>query len=328
MKVFITGITGQDGSYLAEYMLADGYEVVGLKRRTATENIENIKVCTGDPRFKLVEGDLTDPACIFSLLEKERPDVIFNLGAQSHVATSFKQPYYTMDVNYLGVLNILEAVRTIPNYNPKIYQASTSEMFGYNYKERDGIKYQDITTEFRPQSPYGVAKLAAHELMRIYRNSYDMQTYCGILFNHESPRRGELFLTRKVTKYVARLHMANQIGISIENLQLGNLDAYRDWSHAKDMVRAMTIIVQGQPGDYVVSSDETHSVRDFVDCAFKYIGEDYRRYVEINPEFFRPSEVDHLCGRSTEIRELGWKPQFTFTQLVEEMVKADIEKLA
>lgn len=330
-KSLITGITGQDGYYLSKYLLEKGEEVIGLKRRTATDTTQNLLEILHHPKFTLIEGDVNDMVCVYDIINKYRPTHIYNLAAQSHVGTSFKQPFYTIQTDLMGPLNFLESIRRLSDddYNPRFYQASTSEMFGQNFDGEGKDKHQGINTRFSPQSPYGVAKQAAHELVRIYRQAYGVFACSGILHNHESPNRGELFLTRKVTKYVAKLYNAKRANIKIPPLELGNLDSYRDWSFAGDMVRAMRLMLEQEtPQDFVVSSDEAHSVREFVKLAFEYIGENYEDHVIINPEFFRPSEVDYLCGKSDEIRALGWKPEVNFKQLVSIMVGADIARIS
>lgn len=337
----ITGITGQDGSYLAELLLEKGYQVWGLIRRSSEPNTGRIQHLESNPKLKLVYGDLTDSTSICQLLrqiKEDNPEMtrleIYNLGAMSHVKISFDNPEYTGNVDGLGVVRILEAVRTLGLEKvTRFYQASTSELFG---------KVQEIPqsekTPFYPRSPYGVAKLYGYWITRNYRESYGMYACTGIIFNHESVRRGENFVTRKVT-----LGLRDILAGKTDRLYLGNLDAKRDWSHAKDMVEAMWLMLQAdQPEDYVVSSDETHSVREFVEQTFarrgfdiKWKGEGVeeigydahtgRELILVSPQFFRPAEVDLLLGDSTRIRtELGWKPRYSFTDLVEEMVEADV----
>jgi GDPmannose 4,6-dehydratase len=359
-KAIITGITGQDGSYLAELLLEKGYEVIGLVRRTSNENstyrIDHIK-----DRINLVEGEISDSGSVYSLVEEHKPDEIYNLAAQSHVGTSFHQPDYTFQVDALGPLYFLQAIH---KYSPKtrFYQASTSELFGKNFTEQrepwdDKIvdRYQDEDTEFMPQSPYAVAKQAAHNMVRIYREGYGIHASCGILFNHESERRGENFVTRKITKWIGEFvkwgNPTNELGQILlkeigdcddENmlynslmdkkgfpkLRLGNLDAYRDWGHAKDYVEAMWLMTQQEvPDDYVISTGETYSVRDFLKEAFNEIGiEDFEPYIVIDPKFYRPAEVEYLKGCSHKAREvLGWNPKISFNQLVKQMVRSDID---
>jgi GDPmannose 4,6-dehydratase len=343
MKILITGINGQDGSYLAELLLEQGHEVVGIIRRSSTNTKERIKHLLN--KISLLEGDVTDPGFIYKTVLEEKPKIIYNLAAQSHVWTSFQQPTLTTNATYLGCLNILEAIRII---DPKIkfYQASSSEMFGKNYSLREGVKYQDENTPFVPQSPYSIAKLAAHHLTRLYRESYGIFACSGILFNHESPRRGEEFVTRKITKWIGNYYKWKQgtlalgetkeefnqdyilsNGFSFPKLRLGNLSAMRDYGHAKDYVKAMTLMMkQEQPDDYVVSTEETHTIEEFLSKTFSFIGiENYHNYVVIDPKFYRPAEVDYLLGLSTKIRNLGWEPEYEFESLVREMVLEDIK---
>ena len=331
MKAIIFGITGQDGSYLAELLLEKRYEVVGVTRRVSVPTLNRINHIL--PKIKIVEGDITDAFSVSNVIKEEAPDEIYNLAAQSHVGTSFKQPSLTWDVTAGGVLNILEAIRYSGRKdNIKFYQASSSEMFGKNYNLREGlvemIKYQDEKTPFMPQSPYAIAKLAAHHLVRNYRDSYGIFACSGILFNHESERRGEKFVTRKITKWIGEF-VASGMGKEFPALRLGNLDAKRDWGHAEDYVRGMWEMVQHEtPNDYVVATGETYSVREFLDIAFKHIGiDDWEDFVVIDPEFYRPAEVDYLLGIPAKAkRVLGWEPQISFEQLVERMVDSDVEE--
>ncbi len=330
MKAIIFGITGQDGSYLAELLLEKGYEVVGITRRVSVPTL--IRVTHILPKIKIIEGDITDAFSVSNVIKEEEPDEIYNLAAQSHVGTSFKQPSLTWDVTAGGVLNILEAIRYSGRKNDiKFYQASSSEMFGKNYNLREGfaemIKYQDEKTPFMPQSPYAIAKLAAHHLVRNYRDSYGIFACSGILFNHESERRGEKFVTRKITKWIGEF-VASGMDKDFPALRLGNLDAKRDWGHAEDYVRGMWEMVQHEtPNDYVVATGETHSVREFLDIAFRHIGiDDWDDFVVIDPEFYRPAEVDYLLGIPAKAkRVLGWEPEISFQQLVERMVDSDVE---
>ena len=330
MKAIIFGITGQDGSYLAELLLEKGYEVVGITRRVSVPTL--IRVTHILPKIKIIEGDITDAFSVSNVIKEEEPDEIYNLAAQSHVGTSFKQPSLTWDVTAGGVLNILEAIRYSGRKDDiKFYQASSSEMFGKNYNLREGfaemIKYQDEKTPFMPQSPYAIAKLAAHHLVRNYRDSYGIFACSGILFNHESERRGEKFVTRKITKWIGEF-VASGMDKDFPALRLGNLDAKRDWGHAEDYVRGMWEMVQHEtPNDYVVATGETHSVREFLDIAFRHIGiDDWDDFVVIDPEFYRPAEVDYLLGIPAKAkRVLGWEPEISFQQLVERMVDSDVE---
>jgi GDPmannose 4,6-dehydratase len=319
---FITGITGQDGSYLAELLLSKGYDVYGLIRRASTFNTARIDHLYQDPhekdvRLRLVYGDLTDSSNLLRLLRDTRPDEIYNLGAQSHVKVSFDMPEYTGDTDALGVTRLLEAVRDA-GLNCRFYQASSSEMFG------SANPPQNEHTVFQPRSPYAVAKVYGHYMTINYREAYGLYAVSGILFNHESPRRGETFVTRKITRAVAAIKAGRQ-----DKLFLGNLDAMRDWGFAPDYVEGMWLMLQAdQPDDYVLATGETHTVREFCEHAFGHVGLDYQKYVEIDPRYFRPSEVDALLGDAAKAREkLGWKPKVTFEQLVKIMVDADVQAL-
>jgi len=314
---FITGITGQDGSYLAELLLEKGYTVVGLVRRVSTENTQRISHIESE-RLTLVEGDVTDLSCLMHLMQTHKPDEVYNLAAQSFVMDSFTEPVHTSQVNGIGALNILEAVRLM-HPEAKVYQASTSEMFG-QVRETP----QTENTPFHPRSPYGVAKTYAHYMVQNYRESYDMHACCGILFNHESPRRGEEFVTRKITKAVARIAHDKQ-----NTLRLGNLDARRDWGYAPDYVEAMWLMLQqDDPEDYVIATGEAHTVREFCEIAFKHVGLCMTQHVTVDPKFFRPAEVEILLGDNTKAKEiLGWSPRHTFVHLVQSMVEADMEEV-
>jgi GDPmannose 4,6-dehydratase len=315
-RALITGITGQDGSYLAEFLLEQGYEVVGMIRRSSTVNFERIRHI--QDRVTLTPGDLLDEVSLIHMLREHRPTEVYNLAAQSFVQTSFSQPVFTGEVTALGVTRLLDAIRIV---DPEIrfYQASSSEMFGKVVETP-----QRETTPFYPRSPYGVAKVYGHWITVNYRESYGMHASSGILFNHESPRRGLEFVTRKISHGVARI----ALGLDRE-LRLGNLDAQRDWGYAGDYVRAMWLMLQqDQPGDYVVATGQTHSVRRFCELAFACAGLDYRNYVVVDERFFRPAEVDLLVGDPSRAREkLGWKPEVSFEQLVEMMVEADLRML-
>ncbi|MFP4435627.1 MAG: GDP-mannose 4,6-dehydratase [Phycisphaerae bacterium] len=315
----ITGITGQDGSYLAELLLGKGYEVHGLVRRSSTFNTERIDHIYQDPheespRLILHYGDLTDGAGLRQVLSKCQPDEVYNLGAQSHVRVSFDQPVYTAQVDAVGTLRLLEAIRDL-GLPTRYYQASTSEMFG----EVQEIPQRE-TTPFHPRSPYGCAKVFAHWQVVNYRESYDMYACSGILFNHESPRRGETFVTRKITRAATRIREGLQ-----EKLFLGNLDAKRDWGFAGDYVEAMWLMLQqDRPDDYVVATGQTHSVREFLDVVFGELDLDWQDHVEIDPRYFRPAEVEILLGDPTKAREkLGWRPKVDMTGLARMMVEHD-----
>jgi GDPmannose 4,6-dehydratase len=316
-RALITGITGQDGSYLAELLLEKGYDVHGMVRRSSTENFERIQHLTD--RVSLVQADLLDPSSLVEALEEARPDEVYNLGAQSFVPTSWRQPVLTAEFTGVGVTRLLEAIRRV-NPDIRFYQASSSEMFG---KVREVP--QSETTPFYPRSPYGVAKAYGHFITVNYRESYGLFAVSGILFNHESPRRGLEFVTRKISDGVARI----KLGVSDE-LRLGNLDAKRDWGFAGDYVEAMWRMLQAdEPDDYVIATGEEHSVQECVDIAFAHAGLDPKQYVKTDPKFLRPAEVDHLVGDASKARqELGWEPRVSFKELAEMMVDADLERVA
>jgi len=372
----IFGITGQDGSYLAELLIKKGYHVIGVTRRVSVDTLQRVHHIL--PQIKIIEGDITDAFSVANIIRENSPDEIYNLAAQSHVATSFSQPSLTWDVTAGGCLNILEGIR-YSDFKDRIkfYQASSSEMFGKNYSIQEGqygisesllsidkdevqTKFQDEDTPFAPQSPYAVAKLAAHHLVRIYRDSYGIFASSGILFNHESERRGTNFVTRKISKWIGEFSKQSSKQIFIEKvsksaqsmgklrqednpdmiyvspsdegfpkLRLGNLDAYRDWGHAEDYVRAMWLMLQQEsPDDYVVATGETHSVRDFLDIAFAHVGiTEWDDYVIIDPEFYRPAEVDYLLGSPQKAKyALNWSPEVSFKELVQRMVENDINE--
>lgn len=315
-KALITGITGQDGSYMAELLLNKDYEVHGLVRRTSTPKWDNIQHLL--PNINIIEGDLLDEGSLIRALELAEPDEVYNLAAQSFVGTSWKQPVNTSEITGLGVARLLEAIRVV---NPKIrfYQASTSEMFGKVQETPQTEK-----TPFYPRSPYGVAKLYGHWLTINYRESFNLFACSGILFNHESPRRGVEFVTRKITQGVARIKAGLQ-----QELRLGNLDAKRDWGFAGDYVEAMWLMLQQEsPDDYVIATGETHSVREFVERAFETVGLKYEDYVVTDPAFMRPAEVDILLGDPTKAKQkLGWEPKISFEELVRMMVEEDMRLL-
>ncbi len=362
-KALIFGLTGQDGSYLAELLLEKGYEVTGVTRRVSVSTLARVDHLL--PKINIVEGDVTDGFSVSRLIEDTQPDEVYNLAAQSHVATSFNQPSFTFDVNAVGVLNILESIRRSSRKDEiRFYQASTSEMFGKNFSERvvdypelnEKVveKYQDENTAFMPQSPYAIAKLAAHHLVRNYRDGYGVHGSCGILFNHESERRGENFVTRKITKWIGEFVKWSEgaefgsAGIELPEhedmvrvygrplnkpefpkLRLGNLDAYRDWGHAEDYVNAMWLMLQQEtPDDYVIATGESHTVRGFLDAAFAHVGiENWEKMVVIDPKFYRPAEVDFLLGMPTKAEKvLGWERAVSFKDLAERMVDSDVEK--
>ena len=316
-RALITGVTGQDGSYLAEFLLDQGYEVSGMVRRTSTVTFERIAHIQDD--IQIVYGDLLDQVSLIELLREIRPVEVYNLAAQSFVPTSFNQPVLTGEITGLGVTRLLDAIRLV---DPEIrfYQASSSEMFGKVVEVP-----QRESTPFYPRSPYGVAKLYGHWLTVNYRESYDLHANSGILFNHESPRRGLEFVTRKITHGVAKIKLGHE-----REIRLGNLEAQRDWGFAGDYVRAMWLMLQqDEPDDFVVSTGETHSVREFCELAFDQAGLNWEDHVVVDDKFFRPAEVDLLIGDPAKARDqLGWKPEVTFEQLVRMMVDADIETLS
>ncbi len=326
-RALITGITGQDGSYLSELLLAKGYEVHGIIRRTSTINTDRLDHMYQDPHLPATKlflhyGDLTDGTTLGRILEAVQPHEVFNLGAQSHVRVSFDSPEYTVDAVGMGTLRLLEALRDYQQRNEReirFYQAGSSEMYGLVQAVP-----QNEDTPFYPRSPYACAKVYAHWQTINYRESYGLFACNGILFNHESPRRGETFVTRKITRAIARIVASQQ-----KKLYLGNLDSKRDWGYAKDYVEAMWLMLQQEkPDDYVISTGETHSVREFLEEAFAYVNLKWDDYVEIDPRYFRPAEVDLLLGDSTKAKQkLGWEPKVTFKALVELMVDADLEAL-
>jgi len=322
-RALITGITGQDGSYLAELLLAKGYEVHGIIRRASTFNTGRLDPIYEDPhasrkRLFLHYGDLSDASALSRLILKVQPDEIYNLAAQSHVRVSFDCPEYTTDITATGAIRLLEAIRET-GIKPRYYQASSSEMYG---------KVMEIpqkeTTPFYPRSPYGCAKVYAYWITVNYRESYGLHASNGILFNHESPRRGETFVTRKITRAAAHI----QAGLQ-DKLYLGNLDAKRDWGYAKEYVEAMWLMLQqDQPDDYVIATNETHSVREFLEVTFAHAGLDWQKYVEIDPRYYRPAEVELLIGDASKAkRQMGWEPKTKFVELAKLMVDADIELL-
>ena len=315
-KALITGITGQDGSYLAEFLLGRGYEVAGMLRRSSTLNFERISHFQNE--IELVQGDLIDGASMIKVLEDTQPDEVYNLAAQSFVQTSFGQAVLTGETTALGVTRLLDAIRTV-NPDIRFYQASSSEMFGKVMEVP-----QSEETPFYPRSPYGAAKVYGHWITVNYRESYDMHASSGILFNHESPRRGLEFVTRKITNAAARI----KLGLDSE-VRLGNLDAQRDWGYAGDYVEAMHLMLQQDtPDDFVICTGETHTVRRFCELAFSALDLNYEEYVVIDPKFYRPSEVDLLIGDRTKAEKvLGWKPETSFEELVRMMVESDYKAL-
>ncbi|CRF32551.1 GDP-mannose 4,6 dehydratase 1 [Brachyspira suanatina] len=322
-KALITGITGQDGSYLTEFLLEKGYEVHGIIRRSSSFNTERIDHLYSDPHINDVKmflhyGDLSDSSNLSRLLEKIQPDEIYNLAAQSHVRVSFDMPEYTADVTGLGTIRLLDAIKET-QIKTKFYQASTSELYGKVVETPQTEK-----TPFYPRSPYACAKVYSYWITVNYRESYDMYACNGILFNHESPRRGETFVTKKITHAIARILNKEQ-----DKLYLGNLDSKRDWGYAKDYVEAMWLMLQqDKADDYVIATGETHSVREFLDEAFGLVGLDWKKYVEIDPRYYRPTEVDLLLGDPTKAKEkLGWQPKTTFKELVKIMLEYDLKNV-
>lgn len=363
-QAIIFGITGQDGSHLADLLLSKGYHVVGVSRRASTDNTERIKHILEDDGFDLVQGDITDVYSVQNILRQyANVDEVYNLAAQSHVAVSFKQPALTWDITGKGCLNILQSMVDL-GVNARFYQASSSEMFGKNFdtSQGDHSKYQDEDTKFMPQSPYAIAKCAAHHMTRLFREAYGLHASAGILFNHEGPRRGEAFVTRKITKWISKYYnwlqleakiggefledtksdpdyillvepqtaqsTKQQVCAKFPKLRLGNLEAFRDWGYAGDYVEAMWMMLQkDSPEDYVICTGETHTIREFLDVAFSHIDvESWQGLVVQDPEFYRPAEVDFLRGDNSKARtELGWQPKNTFTDLVKMMVDNDFK---
>ena len=313
----ITGITGQDGAYLAEYLLSKDYNVLGVIRRLSTQNIERLAYLNIADKVKLLDGDVLDLSSLIRVLKEYKPDEVYNLAAQSFVGTSWQQPILTSNVTAIGALNVLEAIRLV-NPQVRFYQASTSEMFG---KIKEPIQCE--TTPFHPRSPYGISKLFAHWMTVNYRESYNMFACAGILFNHESPVRGLEFVTRKVTYSAARIKLGLQ-----GKLHLGNIDAKRDWGHAKDYVKAMHLMLQhDKPGDFVIATGRTTSVRDMCKIAFDYVDLNYEDYVVIDKDLFRPAEVDILIGNPSKAEKyLGWKAEISLEEMIKEMIDADLER--
>lgn len=317
LRALITGISGQDGSYLAELLLEKGYDVLGMMRRQSSPQLGNLRMIKDRDGFNLASGDLTDATSLRSIISKYKPHEIYNLGAMSFVATSWEQPVLTQDVNLIGFLNILEAVRSqASSHQIRIYQASTSEMFG------NVPPPQKETDAMVPHSPYGVSKLAAHRMAKVYRDSYDMFISCGILFNHESPRRGIEFVTRKIAHGAALIKHGRA-----KQIRLGNLESKRDWGHAKDYVRAMWLMLQqDEPDDFVIGTGESHSVGEFVATAFKTLGIGFwGNYVKTDERYFRPVDIKELrADASKAYQVLGWKPEISFNKLVLDMVQAEV----
>ena len=316
-KALITGLTGQDGSYLAEFLLSKGYEVFGLVRRTSTSSLERINHLSG--KIKIISGDLLDQSSLMDAISEVQPDEIYNLASQSYVPLSWKQPALTAEYTAIGVSRLLESIRRCKP-DTRLYQASSSEVFG----QPDNSPQTEITA-FRPRNPYGVAKAYAHWMTINYRQHYNLYACCGITYTHESPRRGTEFVFRKITHTAAQI----KLGLATE-LKLGNLDARRDWCYAEDAVAAMWLMLQQeQPDDYIIASGETHSVKELVECAFEYIGLDWQDYVSVDPKFYRPNEKIQLVGCIDKIKtQLNWKPQYSFKDLVRLMVDYDLKRLS
>ena len=310
MRALITGITGQDGAYLAEFLLSKGYTVFGMKRRSSTSNLWRLDYLNLTDKINFIEGDMTDTSSLQNALDISGASEVYNLAAQSFVKSSFDTPLMTFDVNATGAIRLLDAIR-LTDKSIRFYQASTSEMFGLV-----NVESQDEETPFHPRSPYAVSKVAAHHACINYREAYGMHISSGILFNHESPLRGEEFVTQKVALGVKSILNGKQ-----KNLRLGNLSAKRDWGHAKDYVRAMWLMLQNEPGEYVISTGRTHSVKEFVSRAFESVGLNWKKYVVIDEKYMRPSDVPVLCGNPSKAkRELGWEARYSFEDLIDEMV--------
>lgn len=353
MKAIIFGVTGQDGSHLADLLLEKNYEVIGVVRRSSVDNTQRIKHILNHSRFKLVEGDITDTSNIVNIFrDNDHVDEVYNLAAQSHVGTSFTQPSFTMDVTGKGCINILQSMVDLKMFNTRFYQASSSEMFGKSYDiDKNGIKYQDENTKFLPQSPYAVAKCAAHYSVRLYREAYGIHGSCGILFNHEGPRRGDNFVTKKVINWLVNFILwvnDNNVtntkylesdsqniiynDVTFPKLMLGNLEACRDWGYAGDYVEAMWMMLQQEtPDDYVICTGTTHSIKQLLEASFGYFNiDDWYKYVGIDEQFYRPAEVDYLRGVSSKARSvLGWTPKYDFNSLIKLMIEEKLnEKLS
>ncbi len=345
MKAIITGITGQDGSHLADLLIEKGYEVVGIARRCSVDTTQRIKHLMDLDNFELVEGDITDVSSVMNIFKNNADvDEIYNLAAQSHVASSFNQPALTWDITGKGCLNLLQAICDCKIADVRFYQASSSEMFGSSYDiKTNGYKYQDENTKFMPNSPYAIAKCAAHYAVRLYRDAYDIHASCGILFNHEGPRRGGKFVTQKIINWLAefkRWHSSQNnaectftkdhiwsSGNSFPKLRLGNLESYRDWGYAGDYVEAMWMMLQQEePDDYVICTGKTHTISDFLDMSFSMVDiEEWRNFVAIDLKFYRPSEVDYLRGDCMKAKsKLGWTPKYDLEGLIKLMLDAKL----
>lgn len=348
MNAIIFGITGQDGSHLADLLLEKNYEVIGVARRSSTDNTQRIKHILNHNKFKLIEGDITDASSVLNVLHNyDHVDEVYNLAAQSHVATSFKQPGLTWDITGKGCINILQSIVDLHKFDTRFYQASSSEMFGSSYDiNYEGEKYQNENTKFMPNSPYAISKCAAHYAVRLFRDAYNLHASAGILFNHEGPRRGDNFVTQKIVKWITNfikwMNNNNQLSSKIDftqeeivvngnkfpKLRLGNLEAFRDWGYAGDYVEAMWLMLQQeQPDDYVICTGETHTIAEFLDISFNYVGlSEWRNYIYIDPEFYRPSEVDYLRGDCSKAKtKLQWSPRYNLEGLVKLMIDAQLQ---
>ena len=348
-SAIIFGVTGQDGSHLADLLLEKNYEVIGVQRRSSTPSTNRIEHILNNKRFSLIEGDITDNSSIINVLKTTgHVDEIYNLAAQSHVGTSFTQPGITWDITGKGCINILQSMVDLGLLNTRFYQASSSEMFGSSYTiDRSGYKYQDENTKFLPQSPYAIAKCAAHYAVRLFREAYNLHASAGILFNHEGPRRGDNFVTKKITNWIVDFKIwvdNNGLGPddlisdgdliyskslihNMPKLRLGNLDAYRDWGYAGDYVEAMWLMLQQEnPDDYVICTGKTYTIREFLNYAFKYIGvDDWSNFVAIDQAFYRPAEVDYLRGNNEKAKsQLGWTPKYDIHMLISLMIDSGI----
>lgn len=349
MRAVIFGVTGQDGSHLADLLLSKNYDVVGVSRRTSTDNTQRLKHILNHPKFNLVDGDISDCSSIMNVLSGyEYVDEVYNLAAQSHVGISFQQPAITWDITGKGCINILQSIIDLNKHNIRFYQASSSEMFGSSYDiNANNEKYQDEQTKFMPNSPYAISKCAAHYAVRLYRNAYHLHASCGILFNHEGPRRGGNFVTKKIINWIIEfkkwleyfnmkkefLCFSDDKILGINNLEfpklrLGNIHSYRDWGYAVDFVKAMWLMLQQEyPDDYVICTGETHSVSEFLDIAFNYAGfPEWRHLIHIDENLYRPSEVDYLRGDCSKAKEkLGWKPEHSLEQLIQIMLDENLQ---
>lgn len=329
MKAIIFGVTGQDGSHLSDLLLEKNYEVIGISRRCSVDTTERIKHLLDLDKFKLIEGDITDASSVISIFkDNEDVDEVYNLAAQSHVATSFKQPGLTWDVTGKGCINLLQGLIDLNMTYVRFYQASSSEMFGSSYDtSENGEKYQNENTKFMPNSPYAISKCAAHYAVRLYRDAYNLHGSCGILFNHEGPRRGDKFVTQKIVKWISD-YIKSGKSTEFPKLRLGNLESFRDWGYAGDYVEAMWLMMQKDyPDDYVICTGETHTIAEFLDIAFNYVEiPDWRKHIVIDSDFYRPSEVDYLRGDYSKAKiNLGWEPKHNLESLIKLMLDAKLQ---